>query len=207
MKNGYTSATGTQDILNTPRRRGQGRRRRKAAACTRASCTRTTIEDTLKGMGVQWLRVVHTYEVDAMRRTLEEALTSEFAGPEGDRRRGRMPARAAAPHQALDRRAAAARRAVERVRYGVDEVVQRRPRLHPPVRLPDADDEGQPRSAQGRPGGHGDRRLRRLRPVRRQRPCRHAVPELLPRRGDPEPALARAPAGGPRSRLISLRPA
>jgi len=29
--------------------------------------------------------------------------------------------------------------------------------------------------------------LCRLRPVRRQRPCRHAVPELLPRRADQEP--------------------
>ena len=32
-------------------------------------------------MGVQWLRVVHTYDVDAMRRTLQEALTTEFNWP------------------------------------------------------------------------------------------------------------------------------
>ena len=27
-------------------------------------------------MGVQWLRTVHSYEVDAMRRALQEAFTS-----------------------------------------------------------------------------------------------------------------------------------
>jgi len=80
MKNGYTSATGTQDILNTPDDEA------KAAAAASGSLHQSlahknqTIEDTLKGMGVQWLRVAHTYEVDAMRRTLQEALTTPFAG-------------------------------------------------------------------------------------------------------------------------------
>ena len=54
--------------------------------------------------------------------------------------------------------------------------MQRRPRLHPPVGLPDADDQGQPRSAEGRSGRDRDRRLRRLRPVRRERARRDAVP-------------------------------
>jgi indolepyruvate ferredoxin oxidoreductase alpha subunit len=80
MKNGYTSATGTQDILNTPDDQA------KAAAAASGSLHQSlahknrTIESTLEGMGVQWLRVVHSYEVDAMRRTLEEALTTPFAG-------------------------------------------------------------------------------------------------------------------------------
>jgi len=80
MKNGYTSATGTQDILNTPDDEA------KAAAAAAGSLHQSlahknqTIEDTLKGMGVEWLRVVHTYEVDHMRRTLQEALTTPFAG-------------------------------------------------------------------------------------------------------------------------------
>ncbi|MFO1268152.1 MAG: indolepyruvate ferredoxin oxidoreductase subunit alpha [Rubrivivax sp.] len=80
MKNGYTSATGTQDILNTPDDEA------KAAAAASGSLHQSlahknrTIEQTLKGMGVPWLRVVHTYEVARMRRTLEEALTTPFAG-------------------------------------------------------------------------------------------------------------------------------
>jgi len=39
-----------------------------------------TIEGTLSGMGVQWLRTVDNYDVSAMRRTLEEAFTTDFAG-------------------------------------------------------------------------------------------------------------------------------
>ncbi|MBI5719696.1 MAG: indolepyruvate ferredoxin oxidoreductase subunit alpha [Burkholderiales bacterium] len=80
MKNGYTSATGTQDILNTPDDEV------KAAAAASGSLHQSlahknrTIEDTLEGMGLQWMRVVHTYEVDHMRRTLQEALTTPFSG-------------------------------------------------------------------------------------------------------------------------------
>src|SRR5207237_102203 len=65
--------------------------------------------------------------------------------------------------------------------------VHRRSLLHPPLRLPDAHGQGQPRSAAHRSGGHGDRRLRRLRPVRRERACGGAVSLLLSRRGSPEP--------------------
>src|SRR5690606_15031913 len=39
-----------------------------------------TIESTLRGLGVQWLRTVHTYEVETMRRTVKEAFTTDFAG-------------------------------------------------------------------------------------------------------------------------------
>ena len=78
FKNGYTSATGTQDIISTPERRRQGRRQRQAAepgrTPTRPSRTRC------KGLGVQWLRTVHTYDVDEMRQTLNEAFTTDFNG-------------------------------------------------------------------------------------------------------------------------------
>jgi indolepyruvate ferredoxin oxidoreductase alpha subunit len=67
MKNGYTSATGAQHIpssgsnaLNQPSRMG--------------------IERTLKGLGVQWLKVVHTYHVADMARTLRQALTTRQKG-------------------------------------------------------------------------------------------------------------------------------
>jgi indolepyruvate ferredoxin oxidoreductase alpha subunit len=39
-----------------------------------------TIEKTLQGLGVQWLRTVHTYDVEKMRRTFDEAFTTPFAG-------------------------------------------------------------------------------------------------------------------------------
>ena len=123
MKNGYTSATGTQDILNTPDDEAKAEAAAKAQLHQSLVHKNHTIEDTLKGMGVQWLRVVHTYEVDAMRRTLEEALTSEFAGlkvivAEGEcqlERQRRIKPWIASLLQRGER--------VERVRYGVDEDV------------------------------------------------------------------------------------
>src|SRR4030095_1356069 len=58
-----------------------------------------------------------------------------------------------------------------------------------PVRLPDADDQGQPRSAAHRPGCDGDRRLRRLRPVRRERARRRALSLVLSRGSHSKPNL------------------
>jgi indolepyruvate ferredoxin oxidoreductase alpha subunit len=123
MKNGYTSATGTQGILNTPDDEA------KAAAAAQGNLHQSlahknqSIEETLKGMGVQWLRTVHTYEVDAVRRTLEEAFTSPFTGlkviiAEGEcqlERQRRIRPWIASLLQRGER--------VERVKYGVDEDV------------------------------------------------------------------------------------
>ncbi|MDQ2928149.1 MAG: indolepyruvate ferredoxin oxidoreductase subunit alpha [Pseudomonadota bacterium] len=77
MKNGYTSATGTQDIISTPDEEEKARAPDKQQSLVDRN---TTIESTLKGLGVQWLRTVHTYRVAEMKKTLEEAFTSEFAG-------------------------------------------------------------------------------------------------------------------------------
>ncbi|HMM85645.1 indolepyruvate ferredoxin oxidoreductase subunit alpha [Azohydromonas sp.] len=77
MKNGYTSATGTQDIISTPDDEVKAAVADKHQSLVHKN---QTIEKTLQGLGVQWLRTVHSYEVDAMRRTLAEALTTEFAG-------------------------------------------------------------------------------------------------------------------------------
>jgi indolepyruvate ferredoxin oxidoreductase alpha subunit len=77
FKNGYTSATGTQDIISTPTDASK-----EAAFDKGGSVVHTdqTIESTLKGLGVQWMRTVHTYEVAKMRATLTEAFTSDFNG-------------------------------------------------------------------------------------------------------------------------------
>jgi indolepyruvate ferredoxin oxidoreductase alpha subunit len=66
FKNGYTSATGTQDIISTPDDEAQGRGRDNASSQSLAH-TNQTIESTLQGLGVQWMRTVHTYEVAQMR--------------------------------------------------------------------------------------------------------------------------------------------
>ncbi|HUG24805.1 indolepyruvate ferredoxin oxidoreductase subunit alpha [Piscinibacter sp.] len=77
FKNGYTSATGTQDIISTPDEE------LKAAAGDKHQSLvdrNTTIEKTLQGLGVQWLRNVHSYDVATMRDTLVDAFTSPFNG-------------------------------------------------------------------------------------------------------------------------------
>jgi indolepyruvate ferredoxin oxidoreductase alpha subunit len=77
FKNGYTSATGTQDILSTPSHAAKDAAEDKSASVVQ---TNQAIENTLKGMGVQWLRTVHTYEVAQMRKTLNEAFTTDVTG-------------------------------------------------------------------------------------------------------------------------------
>ncbi|MBK8071683.1 MAG: indolepyruvate ferredoxin oxidoreductase subunit alpha [Ramlibacter sp.] len=77
FKNGYTSATGTQDIISTPDEIA-----RTGAVDKQLSQVHTnqTIESTLQGLGVKWMRTVHTYEVAQMRATLKDAFTSDFNG-------------------------------------------------------------------------------------------------------------------------------
>ena len=123
MKNGYTSATGTQDILNTPDDEAKAEAQREGGLHQSLAHKNQIIEATLKGMGVQWLRSVHTYDVDAMRRTLQEAFTSPFNGlkviiAEGEcqlERQRRIRPWIAARLKRGER--------VERVKYGVDEDV------------------------------------------------------------------------------------
>jgi indolepyruvate ferredoxin oxidoreductase alpha subunit len=121
MKNGYTSATGTQDILNTPDDEAKAAAELDASLHQSLAHKNQTIEDTLRGMGVQWMKVVHTYEVDAMRLTLQEAFTSPFNGlkviiAEGEcqlERQRRIKPWIAGLLKRGER--------VERVKYGVDE--------------------------------------------------------------------------------------
>ncbi len=75
MKNGYTSATGTQEVISTPTSEA-----RRVAEGTSATPTELTIESTLKGMGVKWLRTVDNYKVGKVKQTLKEALTSSYDG-------------------------------------------------------------------------------------------------------------------------------
>lgn len=73
MKNGYTSATGTQEVISSP-----DLDLKLHSAEKSATQDETTIEDALKGVGVKWLRTVHTYNVSEMRDTLREAFATKF---------------------------------------------------------------------------------------------------------------------------------
>jgi indolepyruvate ferredoxin oxidoreductase alpha subunit len=120
FKNGYTSATGTQELISTPDEDDKVAARDKQQSLVHRNLT---IEKTLTGMGVQWMRTVHTYHVEKMRRTFDEAFTSDFNGlkviiAEGEcqlERQRRIRPWIAGLLKAGKR--------VVRVRYGVDEDV------------------------------------------------------------------------------------
>ncbi len=92
FKNGYTSATGTQDIISSPYRSATtapsgssdphevGERGGSQPSQQSLAHLNQTIENTLTGLGVKWMRTVNTYEVAQMRSTLTEAFTTPFSG-------------------------------------------------------------------------------------------------------------------------------
>lgn len=110
MENGYTSATGTQNIPSTP-------------GLTPQQGVSISIENTLRGMGVQWLERVDNYAVDNVAAVLRRAMTTPQKGlkviiADGEcmleRQRRLRPVNAA--------RLAGGQRVV-RSRFGVDEDV------------------------------------------------------------------------------------
>ena len=108
MKNGYTSATGTQNIPSSPHQ-------------TEFKAADMGIERTLKGLGVSWMKTVNNYHVADMAKTLRDAMTSSYQGlkviiAEGDcqlERQRRIKPINAAKMKRGER--------VLRTRFGVDE--------------------------------------------------------------------------------------
>jgi indolepyruvate ferredoxin oxidoreductase alpha subunit len=67
LKNGYTSATGTQAIPSSPTQ-------------SVAHPLTLDIEKALRGVGVEWIRTVDSYRVEEMVDTLREAMTTSQGG-------------------------------------------------------------------------------------------------------------------------------
>ena len=170
MQNGYASATGQQYLPSSesqPQRHADRHQHRKDVALARRH---------LAAYGAHLQRCQNDGDAeggDAHRR----------ARSQSHHRRRRMHAGASAPHPRRGCREAQARRA-----RGEDALrrrrrnLHRRSFLHPAVRLPVADGQAQSRSAAQRSGGGRDRKLRRLRAVRRGRARRRAVPVVLSHR-------------------------
>jgi indolepyruvate ferredoxin oxidoreductase alpha subunit len=69
VDNGYSAATGGQDLLSS-----------KGTNPIRT--TRHSIENAVRGVGVNWVKTVsNTYSVTQMRNTLKDALTTKQKGP------------------------------------------------------------------------------------------------------------------------------
>ena len=75
MKNGYASATGTQELLSSPPEDA-----RMVAVGNSAANADRTIESTLTGLGVKWLRTVNNYKVGEVSKVYKEAMTSDYKG-------------------------------------------------------------------------------------------------------------------------------
>jgi len=75
MKNGYASATGTQELISSPTEEA-----REEALGQSAVHADRTIENTLTGLGVKWLRTVNNYRVGDMAKTYREAMTTPEKG-------------------------------------------------------------------------------------------------------------------------------
>ncbi|KUO53217.1 MAG: indolepyruvate ferredoxin oxidoreductase [Sphingomonadales bacterium BRH_c42] len=68
VDNGYSAATGGQDILSS---RGTNSRRN----------THHPMAAAMRGVGVDWIRTVRSYDVSALRRELAAAMTTKAKGP------------------------------------------------------------------------------------------------------------------------------
>jgi indolepyruvate ferredoxin oxidoreductase alpha subunit len=108
MKNGYSSATGTQELPSSPQHSAH-----KAADMS--------IERALQGIGVGWVKTVNNYDVAAVIRTFKDAMSTKYDGlkviiAEGEcqleRQRKLRPV--------VARNLSEGKRTV-RVKYGVDE--------------------------------------------------------------------------------------
>jgi indolepyruvate ferredoxin oxidoreductase alpha subunit len=108
MKNGYSSATGTQELPSSPQH-------------SDSKAPDMSMERALAGIGVGWVKTVDNYRVGEVAKTLKEAMNSDYAGlkvivAEGEcqleRQRKLKPI--------LSKKLSSGERVV-RVKYGVDE--------------------------------------------------------------------------------------
>ena len=118
MKNGYTSATGTQELISSPEEE-----LKRLAGAGSATRTQMTIEDTLKGAGVKWLRTVHNYRVGSMMKTLKEALSTDQKGLKVIIAEGECQLERQRRIRPINAEKMKRGERVVRVRYGVDENV------------------------------------------------------------------------------------
>jgi indolepyruvate ferredoxin oxidoreductase alpha subunit len=108
VDNGYSAATGGQDLLSS-------------AADNKLRATRNPIEKALRGVGVNWVRTLtRTYDVGRMRDTLKEALTTAEKGPKVIVAQSECMLNRQRRERPLARRRMTEGKRVVRERFGVD---------------------------------------------------------------------------------------
>ena len=108
VDNGYSAATGGQDIPSSETRNA-------------IRTTRIRIADAVRGVGVKWIRTItRTYNVEQMRQTLREALTTKEKGPKVIVASSECALTRERREKPLRRKRAAEGKRVVRERFGVD---------------------------------------------------------------------------------------
>jgi indolepyruvate ferredoxin oxidoreductase alpha subunit len=107
LENFYTSATGQQHNPST------GKNARNEA-------TVMTIPKALQGLGVEWIRTVHSYRIPELMKTLREALTSREKGLKVVIAKGECQLERQRRERPLAARRAAAGARVVQPKFGVD---------------------------------------------------------------------------------------
>jgi indolepyruvate ferredoxin oxidoreductase alpha subunit len=107
MKNGYSSATGTQELPSSPQH-------------TEVK-EDISMERAMKGIGVGWMKTVHNYEVGQVARTLKEAMTTDYPGLKVIIAEGECQLERQRKLRPLTQKLLNSGKRVVRVKYGVDE--------------------------------------------------------------------------------------
>jgi len=108
VDNGYSAATGGQDVLSS-------------RADNKARSTRNPIEKAARGVGVEWVRSIdRTYDLKRMKGALKEALSSPEKGPKVIIAQSECMLNKQRREKPLLRKAAQAGRRVSQDRFGVD---------------------------------------------------------------------------------------
>jgi len=107
VDNGYSAATGGQDILSS-----------RAPPKERAA--NQSILNAVKGIGVKWVRRVHTYDMRETLAVLREALTTNYSGPKVIVAEGECQLNRQRRVRPLFKKAVAEGKRVMRERFGID---------------------------------------------------------------------------------------
>lgn len=108
VDNGYSAATGGQDVLSSK-------------AVNPVRITNMSIEKAVRGVGVEWVRTItNTYGIAKMRETLREALTTDAKGPKVIIAQSECMLNKQRRIKPLVRKQAAEGKRVVRERFGVD---------------------------------------------------------------------------------------
>jgi len=107
IDNGYSAATGGQDILSSrmPNENRQGN---------------NSIIRAVKGVGVKWVKRVHTYDMQGTLKVLREALTTPYRGPKVIVAEGECALNRQRRVRPLMKKAIKEGKRVVRERFGVD---------------------------------------------------------------------------------------